>query len=999
MTANIFTEDQANLLRARCGERGGWRMDERIEQRRRVAKEFQEIVGQSGVREGREITKENLARLINLQWRVQNLNAIQIPSLLGLYAYKVYCGDFRGSRKDLEEIRFSQSGTREMHEGAPIDEVSKALADMATEDLSRQSRGAALLLEQPGAGRAIVSGFLHLLHPDRYGIVNRASTAVFEARGKLPLSKEQRRRAESLARDRAGGFAESLARVVREILRWQVAFDDVRWTCGLSDFHEVDQLLWDMGSKEKVQNPEALVQHVLATADEDNAKIRRKAESKARSLIESNLGHMTREQFRELFTLLNTCQGSRGVLYSRFSPGFMGAHANVLLESMEDLNPWVERLWKATEEKIPVLLDQFLSEKIPAAERLFPSVILYLRDPESFAPWTKALERAMYKVQSGLPSRIADSKSYLEYCAAVEGLRREHGFPAELKDWVLSAIQREGSVGGGGTGPDQTEGEFQGLSEDTFRFLEELSRNNSEEWFGKNEPWFRKVVHEPFRALLSDLASKVITSLDPGLETRITTGKVLCRLRKNIWGPRPAQCFNEHYWGAFYRRDRKKQTDAQLFVGLRPWGLQYGFYLGSESQDVKALLITALEKEKGKEKGTGQVIFAHIQRSGFLLAGSSGEREPVPVTVADYDGFLRLARDARLHVYRRMDAAEVVKEGSGLVGRIRDDFKSLYPLFKLATEGHVEPGILKLMDNGEVILPPLPITRAILAEETFLDEPFFQNLDSLLQDKRQLIFDGPPGTGKTFVALKYAEYLTQEGGKYQTVQFHPSYGYEDFVEGLRPTSESGQLTYRVEDGVFKRLCEEARLHSLSSRYVLVIDEINRGNLPRIFGELLFLLERRDQTAFLPYSKMSFSIPGNVFLLGTMNTADRSIALLDLAVRRRFHFVRLEPSTDVLQRWLQAKSKPLWVRDVLYRLNAALVDRGVGEERLIGHAHFMSAQLDDDHLETIWKHSITPLLEEYFFAKPEVLREFSLERFQRREAMGDESSDEDAEALA
>jgi PAS domain-containing protein len=286
-------------------------------------------------------------------------------------------------------------------------------------------------------------------------------------------------------------------------------------------------------------------------------------------------------------------------------------------------------------------------------------------------------------------------------------------------------------------------------------------------------------------------------------------------------------------------------------------------------------------------------------------------------------------------------------------------------------------------DEGGSGPEPEP-TVATICERTFLDAAFFEVLDRHLEDKKQLILQGPPGTGKTHVAMEYARFLTRHGGDVTTVQLHPSYGYEDFVEGLRPVVERGQLQYRVEPGIFRTLCDKARADpNKQARYVLVVDEINRGNLPRIFGELLFLLERRSESVTLPYSKQTFSVPENVVVIGTMNSADRSIALLDLALRRRFHFVTLAPNEAVLRSWLEAAGRPLWVADLLACLNSELVAAGVDTRRLVGHSHFMVTGIDDDVLARVWEGTIEPMLEELFFSQPKALEALSFERLSKK----------------
>jgi 5-methylcytosine-specific restriction protein B len=197
-------------------------------------------------------------------------------------------------------------------------------------------------------------------------------------------------------------------------------------------------------------------------------------------------------------------------------------------------------------------------------------------------------------------------------------------------------------------------------------------------------------------------------------------------------------------------------------------------------------------------------------------------------------------------------------------------------------------------------------------------------VQAVLERKSLVILFGPPGTGKTFwaerAALDLAAYWefgrpfdrleesenqavtgrTQSSGLVRLCCFHPAYGYEDFIEGYRPETANGQITFSLRDGVFKRLCKEAQ-QAPDRKFFLIVDEINRGDIPRIFGELLTVLEKdkRGKAIVLPLSGEPFRVPQNVFLIGTMNTADRSISLLDAALRRRFGFVELMPDSSVL----------------------------------------------------------------------------------------------------
>lgn len=283
--------------------------------------------------------------------------------------------------------------------------------------------------------------------------------------------------------------------------------------------------------------------------------------------------------------------------------------------------------------------------------------------------------------------------------------------------------------------------------------------------------------------------------------------------------------------------------------------------------------------------------------------------------------------------------------------------------------------------DDETVAEPDPYPLDDLLADTLLGRTEVEELQELLADKPQLVLYGPPGTGKTYLAERLAKFLAGARGKVRTVQFHPSYGYEDFVEGIRPTLVDGQTTYGVAPGIFRRLCEEARPHP-DQTYVLIVDEINRGNLPRIFGELLYLLERREvEHVELPVSGKQFSIPKNIILLGTMNTADHSIALVDVALRRRFHFKRLHPNVALLRRWLKREvPEMVGVASLLRRLNEELHKEGIDDNLWIGHSHFMDLRLDERRLQRVWEHSILPTLEEYFYGKSKKLQRFTWSEF-------------------
>jgi 5-methylcytosine-specific restriction protein B len=264
---------------------------------------------------------------------------------------------------------------------------------------------------------------------------------------------------------------------------------------------------------------------------------------------------------------------------------------------------------------------------------------------------------------------------------------------------------------------------------------------------------------------------------------------------------------------------------------------------------------------------------------------------------------------------------------------------------------------------------------AAAADDLLVGREFLDEIVALLDDKRQVILYGPPGTGKTYLAKRVAQALAEErGDRTRLVQFHPAMSYEDFIEGLRPqvVPESGQVTYTLSPGSFMLAAEAARAEP-DARHVLVIDEINRGNLPKILGELLFLLEYRNEAAHLMYRpEKPFTLPANLHIIGTMNTADRSVALIDAALRRRFHFVPFfpheGPMKGLLHRWLSKKGGREDVARLLDAVNTDLRS-AIGDHLQIGPSHFMKDDLSDVSLQRIWTYNVFPLIEEQLWGQP------------------------------
>ena len=291
-----------------------------------------------------------------------------------------------------------------------------------------------------------------------------------------------------------------------------------------------------------------------------------------------------------------------------------------------------------------------------------------------------------------------------------------------------------------------------------------------------------------------------------------------------------------------------------------------------------------------------------------------------------------------------------------------------------------------------------------LADELLCDVDMLKDIVELLEDKRQVILYGPPGTGKTYFARHLAWMLTRiqndeeygETPPFSLVQFHPAYSYEDFFEGYRPVVDhAGHLTYELTPGPLVRLAERAA-DNPGELHVMVIDEINRANLPRVLGELLYLLEYRDvwtQTQYRPVD--GFVLPSNLWIIGTMNTADRSIALIDAAMRRRFHFVPFfpnrPPTEDLLHRWAQEHAPgQAWVAELLDMVNDELEQALDGDHLLIGPSHFMKPDLDEDKVRRIWTYNIEPLIEDQLFGQHDAIERFRFDRVWRRHSRAADS---------
>lgn len=665
---------------------------------------------------------------------------------------------------------------------------------------------------------------------------------------------------------------------------------------------------------------------------------RREAEAAAREFLEQYAGRMSQDQAHQLAKLLNTHEWGTGARHNRFLPAFSKPLIDQMTQDMDNFNQVTFDLWRGGLDDALAAAERVFQDPnvLPGSGRSYPATLLYLRDPERFAVWTRSLETGLAALTDHVSGQgSSELDAYLAFCAKAKELRERFDIAPEEIDAILARAARFVSQK---PAPEPTPT----ITRGAIDFLADLSEHNDKNWLNENRERYESQLRDPVAAVFEEVAARYMRDIDPKLITEVKRDKVLARLNKYAPGPP----YYEYYWGAFSRF--KKQEDIQLFMSIQKDCLRFGLYLGSAPPERRQRIADAADH-------IAKVIRPRLEEVAPNLRWETTERgDPIQVKSGDDLSAWALSKYSQAAVELGPD--DPLIGSPDLVDVIGRTLEALHPIAAIGWGDDIDTDVSP-QATDEASRPAYTFEK--LVADTHLPPDILQEwIDLLSGPKKAALFYGPPGTGKTYVVERLARHLAGSEGEVRVVQFHPSFTYEDFIEGLRPETTDGQLSYTVRPGVFKEFCDQAR--GKGAPYVFVIDEINRAELGAVLGEVMMLVEYRGRTVPLPYSQEPFSIPKNVVLLATMNTADRSLALVDFALRRRFHAIAMRPDREVLRASVGPEGS-------LATEMFDLVQSAVGDDDFApGHSYWMAPNLSAEGLIQIWKYEIEPYLREYWF---------------------------------
>ena len=480
---------------------------------------------------------------------------------------------------------------------------------------------------------------------------------------------------------------------------------------------------------------------------------------------------------------------------------------------------------------------------------------------------------------------------------------------------------------------------------------------------GKSVDMTSEMASDIFKNVLSSSPSKKEKNIDALADEDVHT------VRYWLYAPGEGSCM----WDEFY-------TSGIMAIG---WG-EIGDLSTFDSKDAMKIKMREVIDESLSYKNAAHATwqFANEMKIGDIVFVKKGMHQIIGrgVVMSDYE--YDDTRDDEYKNIRQVDwthngkwphPGQAVMKTLTDITSYTDYVEKLNSLFEDETEEDAE--------DVEKTYPPY--TKEDFLSEVFMPEEEYEKLSGILRIKKNIIIQGAPGVGKTFAAKRIAFSMmgVKDVERVMMVQFHQSYSYEDFIMGFRPSTDG----FELKRGAFYNFCKKAEIDG-DNDYFFIIDEINRGNLSKIFGELFMLIEndKRGVSLQLLYSDEKFSVPKNIYIIGMMNTADRSLAMLDYALRRRFAFFEIRPgfTTDGFREYrmsLENEKFDKLIACVESLNNAISNDESLGDGFCIGHSYFCNLlpdTIDDQVLSGIVEYELIPLLKEYWFDEPTKVKEWS-----------------------
>ena len=462
----------------------------------------------------------------------------------------------------------------------------------------------------------------------------------------------------------------------------------------------------------------------------------------------------------------------------------------------------------------------------------------------------------------------------------------------------------------------------------------------------------KKGMYSPLRQVEAQRENKGAAIADEGVET------------VHYWIYAPGD--GAMYWDEFY-------SAGIMGIGWDDIGDLSAYNTKSEMRQAMQEKIDPSRSFKNDAHATWQ--FVNEMKPGDIIFAKKGMHQVIGrgVVGSDYefdpqrDHYKNIRQVKWTHKGEWQHPGQAVMKTLTDITAYTDYVEKLNSLFESEIEDDIEEPV-------EIDLKPYDADMFL--EEVYMDKNKYDTLVALVEKKKNVILQGAPGVGKTFAAkrLAYSIMGVKDPSRVMMVQFHQSYSYEDFIMGFRPTQEGG---FELKHGAFYDFCKSAEVDSEDTPYFFIIDEINRGNLSKIFGELFMLIEsdKRGIELKLLYADEKFSVPKNVYIIGMMNTADRSLAMMDYALRRRFAFFDMDPGFNTkgfrqYQEGLQSEKFNKLIERV-ESLNADIAsDDSLGEGFCIGHSYFCELkETSDQTLSGIVEFELAPLLKEYWFDEP------------------------------